>query len=326
MSTPAGPGGSGGWLAERALAWRALGAAAGRLRRRQPSVAAATEVLDGYRVLARDLATARRLPGAAAVARGLETLYVSYHSAVTRPAHNLRASLVSLVRDEVPAITQRLRATLGWIVLLFAAAAFAGWWLITTYPLLISLVASDEMIRHVENGELWTDDLLNVTPSSLLSLRILSNNIVVSIATFCAGLFYGLGTVYMIALNGFMLGAVFAFTHQYGIDDKLLSFVMAHGPVELSVICVAGAAGVSLGDSLVRPDRATRRESFEHRSRELGRLLLVCALLLVGCGIIEGFVSPDARVPMPARVAIGLGYWALMLALLSGRLFRRRPG
>lgn len=326
MSTPARAGGSGGWLAERALAWRSLGAVAHRLRRRQPSVAAAMDVLDGYRSLARDLATARRLPGAEPIARGLESLYASYHSALTRPARNLRASLLGIVRDDVPAITERLRPTLGWVVLLFVATAFAGGWLIATYPMLISLVASEEMIRHVEAGELWSEGLLNVTPSSVLSLRILSNNIVVSIATFCAGLFYGLGTIYMIALNGFMLGAVFAFTHQYGIDHKLLSFVMAHGPVELSVICVAGAAGVSLGDSLVRPDCASRRESFERRSRELLKLLLVCALLLVGCGIIEGYVSPNAHVPLPVRAAIGLGYWILMLLVLSGRLFRRRRG
>ena len=286
----------------------------------------AVKVLDGYRSLARDLATARRLPGAAAMARGLESLYATYHAAITRPPRNLRAQALGLLRDEVPAIMRRLRPTLAWVVLLFVGTAFAGGWLIATYPALIGLTASEQMIDHVERGELWTDGLLNVTPSSVLSIDILSNNIVVSVITFCAGIFYGLGTVYMIALNGFLLGSVFAFTHQYGLDGRLLRFVMAHGPVELSVICIAGAAGVALGDSLVRPDRATRRESFEHRSRELAKLLAVCALLLVGCGLIEGYVSPDPRVPMPVRVVIGLGYWLFMLALLSGRLFRlRRP-
>jgi len=39
--------------------------------------------------------------------------------------------------------------------------------------------------------------------------------------------------------------------------------------------------------------------------------------------VIEGFISPNPRVPLGARVAIGVGYWLCMLVLLSG-LPRRR--
>jgi hypothetical protein len=55
-----------------------------------------------------------------------------------------------------------------------------------------------------------------------------------------------------------------------------------------------------------------------------GVVLLSCALLLVGAGLIEGFVSPDPRFALPARIAIGVCYWCVMVALLSGRLFARR--
>ena len=57
-----------------------------------------------------------------------------------------------------------------------------------------------------------------------------------------------------------------------------------------------------------------------------GEVLIACAVLLVGAGLIEGYVSPDPRFGLPARVAIGVSYWLFMLALLSGRLLRwRRP-
>jgi hypothetical protein len=48
-------------------------------------------------------------------------------------------------------------------------------------------------------------------------------------------------------------------------------------------------------------------------------------VLLVGCGVIEGYVSPNPGVALWARVAIGVSYWLFMVALLSGRLFGRRP-
>jgi hypothetical protein len=46
-------------------------------------------------------------------------------------------------------------------------------------------------------------------------------------------------------------------------------------------------------------------------------------MLLVGCGFIEGFVSPDPRFPIASRVTIGVGYWVVMWALMSGRLFAK---
>jgi uncharacterized membrane protein SpoIIM required for sporulation len=315
-----------GWLASRAPTWRALGAAAAGLTRRQASVEAAVGVLEGYRSLARDLATVRQQLPASGVARALESAYASYHAAVTRPPRSSAAALLKMFRYEIPEVVASLRTPLLWVTLLFATGVFAGWWLISAYPALVSLIASEDMISHVERGELWTASLLNVAPSSILSIRILSNNIVVSFAAFCAGIFYGLGTFYMIALNGILLGGAFALTHQYGLDGQLLRFVIAHGPVELSVVCISGAAGAALGESLIRPAYPTRRESFQRCTGRLAKLLLLCALLLVGCGLIEGYVSPDPTMPLVSRCVIGVGYWFVMLAALTGHLFGRRRG
>ena len=193
-----------------------------------------------------------------------------------------------------------------------------------SYPELITLLASEEMINGVERGRLWTDGLLNVAPSSLLSIGILSNNIAVSIMAFCVGVFFGLGTFYIIAMNGLMLGGIFAFTHQHALADDLFRFVIAHGVVELSVIVLAGAAGVMLGESLIRPTYPTRRESFQHAAAKSSRVLVLCALLLVGCGFIEGYLSPDPGFPLVSRIIVGIGYGAVMLAALTGRLFGRK--
>ncbi|MGB6449243.1 MAG: stage II sporulation protein M, partial [Steroidobacteraceae bacterium] len=280
--------------------------------------------MEAYRTLARDLASARELlPGNVATA-ALESAYTTLHAAVGRPPRFGRARLLALFRDDIPAAAASVRATALWIALLLAASALAGWWLISTYPELIGLIASEKMIDGVEHGHLWTDQLLNVAPSSVLSMRIFSNNVVVTAGAFCAGLFFGLGTLYMITLNGLMLGGLLAFTHQYGLGLALLRFILAHGPVELSVICLAGAAGTALGGALIWPTAPTRAESFRRCAARLGPLLVACALLLLGSGLIEGFISPDPRIPIPVRLVVGLAYWVLMLLMLSGRLFPGR--
>jgi len=309
------------WSRARAPLWQALGAEAARAPvRRRASTEEALQTMQSYRTLARDLATARQLlPGT--VAAALEGTCASLHVTVSRAPRFGRARLARLFRDEIPAAAAAVRTLALWIALLLGASALAGWWLISTYPELIGLIASEQMIDGVEHGHLWTDQLFNVAPSSVLSLRIFSNNVVVTAAAFCAGLFFGLGTLYMITLNGLMLGGLLAFTHQHGLGLALTRFILAHGPVELSVICLAGAAGTALAEALIRPTRPTRSESFRECAARLGPLLVACALLLLGSGLIEGFVSPNPRISVPVRLVVGIGYWLVMLLLLSGRWF-----
>jgi len=311
------------WLNSRQHAWGQW------LRRRQRprnlAVAEAQHYVERYRALAADLATARRmLPGSATTA-ALEALYADAHASIDRSRRQTLAALTLLFRRRIPAVMGALAPIILWIGLLFVLATAAGYWLVSQYPDLVRLVASGTMIEKVESGQLWTDDIFNITPSSVMSVRILSNNIAVSLFAFCSGIFFGLGAFYITTLNGLMLGALLAFTHQHGLDGELLKFVVAHGPVEISVICIAAAAGTALGESLIRPSAATRRESFQRTAGELGPALLACALLLIVCGFIEGFVSPNPHVSFMPRVVIGFGYWIAMVLLLRGGLHAPPP-
>jgi uncharacterized membrane protein SpoIIM required for sporulation len=324
--TPAGENGRGlqAWATSRIAAWSDLGPILDGLeRKRDHTVTDTLRAIELYRALGRDLSIVRRTLPASRMTRALAQSYARLHAVIYRKPHNWRQRLRSLFQDEIPQVVRELRGQIQLVGLLFALSAGAGWWLVATYPELIGLVASEEMINGVEGGRLWTEGILNVVPSSVLSVGILANNIAVSIFAFCVGVFFGLGTFYVIATNGLMLGGIFAFTHQHGMAGELLKFVVAHGVVELSVICLAGAAGMMLGESLIRPTHATRRESFRVAASKTSKLLLLCALLLVVCGFIEGYVSPDPDFPMMNRVIIGFGFAIVMLGALSGRLFGR---
>jgi len=245
------------WIRSRNRVWAEwLGAL--QIRPHRLRVLQAQRYVEQYRALAGDLATARRLLPRSTTTAALESLYAVAHASIDRSSRHGASQLRALFRARIPAAMRALRPTIAWIALLFALSTGAGLWLITQYPDLIGLFASGAMIDKVEHGQLWTEGMFNIAPSSILSVRILSNNIAVSIFAFCAGVFFGLGAFYITALNGLMLGALFAYTHQHGLDGELLKFVLAHGPVELSVMCIAAAAGTALGESLIRPDAPTR--------------------------------------------------------------------
>ena len=309
------------WLAARLRA-------AGLRRRRGSGIDDALAVVEDYRRAAHALTEARLAPSAppAGNVEYLDAVYGELHDAVHRPARRAGRELLALFRDRVPAAMHAMRMHLLAVTLLFLVAGVTGFWLVYTFPDLIAMFASPQLIATVERGELWTDSLLNVTPPALLSVDILTNNIVVSLFAFCSGIVFGLGTFYLIGMNGLSLGAVFAFTGQHELAGRLFDFVVAHGCVELSCICIAGAAGAYLGEALVRPGERTRSEAFRAAAAVGVRVLAIVTVLLFLCGFIEGFVSPDPEVPRWARVCIGVGYWLFMISLLRGYVFGRSRG
>jgi len=311
-------------MMRRANAWRAAAARAQRLGAgRAVDLADAMQAVDDYRNLAHDLSAARRLMPTSRAREYLESAYSMAHATLHRSASHPLAALRTLFRDEIPRTVYGMRWQILWVTVLFVSAAVAGYALIAAHPDVIGLFASPDMIARVERGELWTEGLLNIAPSSVLSARIFTNNIVVSLTSFCVGILFGLGTFYMVGLNGLMLGAVFAFTAQHGLAGRLFQFVVAHGCVEISVLCLSGAAGAAVGEALIRPGESSRAQAFQAASLKAAKLLALCVALLVGCGLIEGYVSPNPDFPLWTRIVVGLGYWTLMLALLRGWLFAR---
>jgi len=311
------------WFEQRVAEWRSAGR---RLQGIERGASAPPEmVLEAVRAypeIARDLAIARRAAPNGPLTKYLEGVYLQLHRSLFRPPTAFWRGVLRLFTHEAAAAARELRWHIASVAALLVVCLGAGAWLVGTYPELATLFASERMIEGVQRGELWTDNLLGVFPSSLLSAQIFTNNIVVSLFALCLGVLYGLGTFYIIAMNGLSIGGIFAFTAQYGAAERLFAFTAAHGFVELSVVCISGAVGASLGEALARPGELTRGAAFQSAVMRGMRLMAVCLVFLVGAGVLEGFVSPDPRFPLAARLAIGLTYFTLFVLVLSGALGR----
>ena len=186
-------------LLQRAGAWQSAAERAKRLASGKiEDVSDAAAMVEDYRLLAHDLARARRLLPRSRTRDFLESAYAQAHATLYRSATHPGFAAWGFFRDQIPQAVTELRGHILWVTLLFLLSVLAGGWLVHSFPDLISLVASPALISTVERGELWTEGLLNVVPSSILSLKILTNNITVSLVAFCAGFLFGLGTFYLI--------------------------------------------------------------------------------------------------------------------------------
>ena len=309
------------WLGQRKEQWAQLD----RLARKRSRLSweDATQLVRLYQLAQGDLALARQELTDTPLVGQLQSLVMRANAIIARPARNTRADLIQLLTRQVPEYVHALRYKLIGIVVCFLAFGVAGAALVLHFPELAHLFLSPKMIHAVESGQLWTDNLVNVLPSSVLSLGIMSNNIMVVLFAFALGIFYGLGTLYIVGFNGLMLGGAFGFTIQHGMGMRLLAFILPHGFVELSVILLTATCGFAMGESLARREGLPWRQSLRNAAGSGFAVVLVCLPFLVGAGLIEGYISPDVDVPIPVRLVIGLAYEALFVAFVTGRLFRK---
>ena len=199
---------------------------------------------------------------------------------------------------------------------LFLLLAALGFTICLVEPRLMSVMLNPAMVESVRAGRLWTESIFSVDPGGLISTFILTNNISVTFTTFAAGITFGVGTAYVLVVNGMMLGSAAALCYQYDLSLPFWSFVAPHGVIELSVIFVAGAAGLMLGTALIDPGDYTRRDALSRHGREAVKLILGGIPLLVIAGVVEGFISPSDVLSPWGKIGFGCTLGALMYAYL----------
>jgi uncharacterized membrane protein SpoIIM required for sporulation len=183
----------------------------------------------------------------------------------------------------------------------------------------------EQLRRVMANGRTWTDMAPAMRPA--MATLIFTNNIRVAFLSFAGGVLFGLGTVYVLISNGLLLGGVLGAAQYYGVAGLLWGFVSPHGYLELTCIVIAGAAGLMLGDALLRPGVWRRQDALAHAARSAVELVGGAAPVLVVAGLIEAFVSPSA-LALEARLLLGPSAWLVLIGglLLVGRKPRRNQG
>jgi uncharacterized membrane protein SpoIIM required for sporulation len=271
-----------------------------------------------YRQAASDLAFARMKFPDHSIVRELEALVSQAHSAIYRAKVVRRRSWHRFWIAEYPAL---IRASAGPILvscLVFWIAAAVGVALTLQVPALADAFVSPGMKEALARGELWTQRITTVAPQA--SSAIAQNNITVSLTAWALGLTFGVGTLYLVALNGLMLGAITVACLRYDMLVPLAQFIAAHGALELPAIWITSGAGLLLARALILPGRYSRRIELRIQGRRSVRLAAgTVPVLLVAAGV-EGFISPSNLPPsVKCLTALLLALAFLVYVLVSGR-------
>jgi uncharacterized membrane protein SpoIIM required for sporulation len=158
-----------------------------------------------------------------------------------------------------------------------------------------------------------------------LSGLIFFNNARVALLAFALGITLGAGTLLMLALNGFLVGALGGGYAAIGRAGSFWALILPHGLLELTAICIAAGAGLRIGWAILAPgDRLRSRALAEESAEALIAVIGAIPAFLVAA-LIEGFVT-GTSVPNFVEIGIGVTVEILYLGFLIGWPRKYRSG
>ena len=296
------------FVRKRAEAWRTLeGLLVGRGSRAGFEGVRALDAL--YNACSADLSYARTHFPQSETCRYLNSLVSKAHGRYYAAKRGGMKEIGAFFTRTLPALlVKNLPYTLAALGLMLAAGVFSYIMVTLDQSNAGAFMPQDMVDRLGVGGGTWD--------SPVVSSEIMVNNLQVAVLGFALGVTLGIGTVYVLVVNGFVLGTVSAVILAQAPADLYWSYILPHGVFELAAIFIACGAGLRIGMSLLRPGRFRRADSLMFAGRESAMLLGAVVPLLIVAAVIEGFFTPSDASP-----AVKLGFAALTGALMLAYYF-----
>jgi uncharacterized membrane protein SpoIIM required for sporulation len=243
----------------------------------------------------------------------LNSLASQAHQKIYITKKESKNKIISFWRDEFPLFFYNYQKTLLYTFMIFMAAVIIGAVSTLNDDSFVRLILGDAYvnmtIENIEKGEPMAVYKSGSNIGSFLGITI--NNIRVAIIAFALGVFFSVGTIYVLFSNGIMLGAFITFFYNYGILEKT-STIWLHGTFEISVIVIAGCAGLVMGNSFLFPKTYSRRVAFTKGAKDGLKIVVSTIPFFIVAGFIEGFITRYGE-QMPSFLAYGIIFISLFI-------------
>ena len=237
-----------------------------------------------------------------------QKIYNSFYKQKTK----MFSSFFGFWKTGLPTEMYRSRKQLLTAFIIFMVSIFIGAISSHIDPDFLRVILGDHYVEMTEefinDGDPMAVYKQEGETSMFLSITI--NNMRVAFFAFIFGVFFSIGTSFLLIYNGIMLGA---FQYFFYIKNLLLTsflVIWIHGTLEISAIVIAGCAGIVLGNGLLFPKTLTRTQSLQINAKRGMKILLGTMPLFLIAGFLEGFVTRHTEMH-------DLFKWAIILSSLA---------
>ena len=273
------------------------------------------QLADYYIHLTNDLSYAQTYFPESKTLKYLNSITSEAHQKIYKNKKESKNSIISFWKEEFPLFFVNHHKMLFYAFLLFAIATAIG---------VISTINDDSFVRLIL-GDAYVnktiDNIENGDPTAIYKsggeigtfLGITINNIRVALLAYAFGVITSLGTGYVLFSNGVMLGAFFTMFYNRDLLFEASKTIWLHGTIEISVIVIAGCAGMIMGNSILFPKTYSRRVSFVRGAKDGLKVVVSTIPFFIIAGFIEGFVTRYSN--MPVWLAMSIIFGSLLLIL-----------
>ncbi|MGV8110207.1 stage II sporulation protein M [Methanospirillum sp.] len=141
------------------------------------------------------------------------------------------------------------------------------------------------LFQEMIAGQIMGDD------PPMLALQLFLNNLEACVVIFIGGAFFGFLSVFILMMNGVIIGAVLEIVRKEAGYIALIAAIVPHGIFELPAVIASGALGLMLGRAVKNELAGGSEASIEAWS--LGGYFLKYIIPFVAiAAIIEAFITP----------------------------------
>lgn len=272
-------------------------------------------LVDYYIQLTNDLSYAQTYYPESKTLLYLNSIASQAHQKIYINKKETKNKVVNFWKYEFPLFFKQYHKTLFYTFLLFAIATAIG---------VISTVNDDSFVRLILGDAYVNKTLDNIEsgdPTAIYKsggelgtfLGITINNIRVAIFAYAAGVITSIGTGYILFSNGVMLGAFFTFFYNRDLLFEASKTIWLHGTIEISVIVIAGCAGLIMGNSILFPKTYSRKVSFVKGAKDGLKVVISTIPFFIIAGFIEGFITRYSNMPVWLAMTIIFSSLALII-------------
>jgi uncharacterized membrane protein SpoIIM required for sporulation len=269
-------------------------------------------VADLFIQLTDDLSYARTNYPNSKTTHYLNALASKAHQEIYKNKKEKKSRILSFWKFELPMLFKQVHRQLFYSFLITVIATLIG---------AVSAAYDEDFVRLILGDTYVNQTLENISKGDPLAIyksmdsgnmffMITINNIRVSFLCFAAGLVLSMGTVYLLFTNGVMLGAFQYFFYAKGLLLQSVLVIWIHGTLEISAIIIAGAAGLTMGNSILFPGTYSRFESFRMGAKKGVKIVIGLLPIFITAGFLESFVTRHSE--MPAWLSVSI----IMISLL----------
>jgi len=250
----------------------------------------------------------------------LNSIASQAHRQIYKTKRESKNRIISFWKTEFPTMFFQHRRSLLIAFLVFAFFTAVG---------AFSAANEGDFVRSILGDgyvNMTLDNIENKDPMAVykqqgefnMFLGITINNIRVALMAFAYGIMFGIGTLMIMLQNGIMLGSFQYFFYEKGLLWESVRTIWIHGTIEISVIIIAGCAGLVLANGMLFPGTYSRLESFKRGVVDGLKIMLSTVPFFIIAGFLEGFVTRHTEMPdwlaifiISASLALILFYYVI---------------